>query len=53
MATVVSVRGAANGLMAEVIEDHVRSIIGDPAHDARGRGPRRGTATTSAATPKR
>jgi DNA-binding FrmR family transcriptional regulator len=33
MQLVVSVRGAANGLMAEVIEDHVRIHICDPAHD--------------------
>jgi len=34
MQLVVSVRGAANGLMAEVIEDHVRIHICDPAHDS-------------------
>jgi DNA-binding FrmR family transcriptional regulator len=33
MQLVVSVRGAANGLMAEVLEDHVRMHICDPAHD--------------------
>lgn len=34
MQLVVSVRGAANGLMAEVIEDHVQIHICDPAHDS-------------------
>lgn len=30
---VVSVRGAANGLMAEVMEDHIRFHVSDPATD--------------------
>jgi FrmR/RcnR family transcriptional regulator, repressor of frmRAB operon len=33
MRLVVAVRGAANGLMAEVMEDHIRAHIADPAHD--------------------
>lgn len=33
MQLVVSVRGAANGLMAEVLEDHVRMHVSDPARD--------------------
>jgi DNA-binding FrmR family transcriptional regulator len=33
MRLVVAVRGAANGLMAEVMEDHIRLHIADPAHD--------------------
>jgi len=33
MQLVVSVRGAANGLMAEVMEDHIRVHVSDPAHD--------------------
>lgn len=41
MQLVVSVRGAANGLMAELLEDHVRMHVSDPARDrnrARARG---------------
>jgi DNA-binding FrmR family transcriptional regulator len=34
MQLVVSVRGAANGLMAEVMEDHIRVHVSDPTHDA-------------------
>jgi FrmR/RcnR family transcriptional regulator, repressor of frmRAB operon len=30
---VASVRGAANGLMAEVMEDHIRFHVSDPATD--------------------
>ena len=30
---VVSVRGAANGLMAELMEDHIRFHVCDPATD--------------------
>ncbi|MGH9594188.1 MAG: metal/formaldehyde-sensitive transcriptional repressor [Bryobacteraceae bacterium] len=30
---VVSVRGAANGLMAELMEDHIRFHVSDPATD--------------------
>ncbi len=30
---IASVRGAVSGLMAEVIEDHVREHISDPDHD--------------------
>lgn len=33
MQLVVSVRGAANGLMAELIEDHIKVHISDPARD--------------------
>lgn len=33
MRLVVSVRGAANGLMAEVMEDHIRTHVSDPASD--------------------
>ncbi len=33
MRLVVAVRGAANGLMAEVMEDHIRFHIADPARD--------------------
>jgi DNA-binding FrmR family transcriptional regulator len=33
MQLVVSVRGASNGLMAELLEDHVRVHICDPAHE--------------------
>ena len=29
-----SVRGAMNGLMAEVMEDHIRMHVVDPAHEA-------------------
>lgn len=43
MQLVVSVRGAANGLMAEVMEDHIRVHVSDPTTDpdpvrARGAG---------------
>ncbi|MDD2877214.1 MAG: metal/formaldehyde-sensitive transcriptional repressor [Acidiphilium sp.] len=30
---IASARGAMNGLMAEVMEDHVRSHVIDPAHE--------------------
>lgn len=30
---IASVRGAMNGLMAEVMEDHIRNHVVDPAHD--------------------
>ncbi len=33
MRLVVSVRGAANGLMAEILEDHIRMHVCDPARD--------------------
>ncbi len=33
MQLVVSVRGAANSLMAEIVEDHIRFHISDPASD--------------------
>ncbi|MGH6872844.1 MAG: metal/formaldehyde-sensitive transcriptional repressor [Rhizomicrobium sp.] len=33
MQLVVSVRGAANGLMAELMEDHIRFHVSDPASD--------------------
>jgi DNA-binding FrmR family transcriptional regulator len=33
MQLVVSIRGAANGLMAELMEDHIRFHISDPARD--------------------
>lgn len=33
MQLVVSVRGATNGLMAEILEDHVRTHVSDPARD--------------------
>ena len=33
MQLVVSVRGAANSLMAEIMEDHIRFHISDPARD--------------------
>ena len=33
MQIVVSVRGAANSLMAEIVEDHIRFHISDPARD--------------------
>jgi FrmR/RcnR family transcriptional regulator, repressor of frmRAB operon len=33
MQLVVSVRGAANSLMAELLEDHIRFHVSDPAHD--------------------
>ena len=37
---VVAARGAMNSLMAEIIEDHIRVHVVDPAreHSARGRG---------------
>jgi FrmR/RcnR family transcriptional regulator, repressor of frmRAB operon len=41
MQLIVSVRGAANGLMAELLEDHIRLHVSDPTHDrdrARARG---------------
>jgi FrmR/RcnR family transcriptional regulator, repressor of frmRAB operon len=33
MQLVVSVRGAANGLMAELLEDHIRLHVADPTRD--------------------
>jgi FrmR/RcnR family transcriptional regulator, repressor of frmRAB operon len=33
MQLVVSVRGAANGLMTELMEDHIRVHVADPSHD--------------------
>ena len=33
MQLVVSVRGAANSLMAELMEDHIRVHVSDPARD--------------------
>ena len=33
MQLVVSFRGAANGLMAELMEDHIRVHVSDPARD--------------------
>jgi DNA-binding FrmR family transcriptional regulator len=33
MQLVVSVRGAVNGLMAELMEDHIRFHVSDPARD--------------------
>src|SRR5450631_2076124 len=33
MQLVVSARGAANGLMAELMEDHIRMHVADPDHD--------------------
>ncbi|HUN25454.1 MAG TPA: metal/formaldehyde-sensitive transcriptional repressor [Steroidobacteraceae bacterium] len=42
MQLVVSVRGAANGLMAELLEDHIRMHVADPARD-RDRERARGT----------
>ena len=33
MQLVVSVRGAANGLMAELLEDHIRAHVSDPIRD--------------------
>jgi FrmR/RcnR family transcriptional regulator, repressor of frmRAB operon len=41
MQLTVSVRGAANSLMAELLEDHIRMHVSDPAHD-RHRGRARG-----------
>jgi FrmR/RcnR family transcriptional regulator, repressor of frmRAB operon len=34
MQLVVSVRGATHGLMAELVEDHIRFHVSDPARDA-------------------
>jgi DNA-binding FrmR family transcriptional regulator len=34
---IASVRGAVNGLMAEVIEDHVRCHVGAPSLAAKAR----------------
>ena len=33
MQLVVSIRGAANSLMAELVEDHIRMHVSDPARD--------------------
>jgi DNA-binding FrmR family transcriptional regulator len=33
MQLTVSARGAANGLMAELLEDHIRVHVSDPTHD--------------------
>jgi FrmR/RcnR family transcriptional regulator, repressor of frmRAB operon len=33
MQLTVSVRGAANALMAELLEDHIRIHVSDPAHE--------------------
>lgn len=33
MQLTVSVRGAANGLMAELLEDHIRIHVSDPANE--------------------
>jgi len=33
MQLVVSIRGAANGLMAELMEDHIRFHVSDPTRD--------------------
>jgi FrmR/RcnR family transcriptional regulator, repressor of frmRAB operon len=33
MQLVVTVRGAVNGLMAEVMEDHIRTHVSDPLRD--------------------
>lgn len=33
MQLAVSVRGAASGLMAELLEDHIREHVSDPLHD--------------------
>ena len=41
MQLTVSVRGAANSLMAELLEDHIRMHVSDPARD-RDRGRARG-----------
>ena len=41
MQLTVSARGAANGLMAELLEDHIRMHVSDPARD-RDRGRARG-----------
>ena len=42
MQLVVSVRGAANGLMTELMEDHIRTHVADPKHD-RNRNRAKGT----------
>jgi DNA-binding FrmR family transcriptional regulator len=42
MRLVVSVRGAANGLMTEVMEDHIRTHVADPKND---RNPNRAKGT--------
>ena len=31
---VASMRGAVNGLTAEIVEDHIRNHVADPAHEA-------------------
>lgn len=41
MQLIVSVRGAANSLMAELLEDHIRLHVSDPARD-RDRGRAKG-----------
>jgi FrmR/RcnR family transcriptional regulator, repressor of frmRAB operon len=41
MQLTVSVRGAANSLMAELLEDHIRLHVSDPARD-RDKGRARG-----------
>jgi FrmR/RcnR family transcriptional regulator, repressor of frmRAB operon len=33
---VVAARGAMNSLMAQVIEDHIRTHVADPAHERNG-----------------
>jgi len=33
MQLTVSARGAANGLMAQLLEDHIRLHVSDPTHD--------------------
>ena len=33
MQLTVSARGAANGLMAQLLEDHIRIHVSDPTHD--------------------
>ena len=43
MQLTVSARGAANSLMAELLEDHIRMHVSDPTHDPdreRARGAR-------------
>jgi DNA-binding FrmR family transcriptional regulator len=43
MQLTVSARGAANSLMAELLEDHIRMHVSDPTHDRdreRARGAR-------------
>ncbi len=39
---VVAARGAMNSLMAEIIEDHIREHVVDPARERRGSGRARG-----------